>query len=264
MTQVWKDGRVSAVTKVKVDPCFISQIKNQDKDGYQAVQLAFGEKKERRIKKPQLNHLKKAGLGLGSARIIKEFRVDTDDISEISAGDMVSLDNFAEGDIINVTGVSKGKGFAGVVKRHGFHGSKKTHGNKDQLRMPGSAGATGPAHVFKGTRMGGRMGGEQVTTKNLMILGVDQENNILLVSGAIPGSRNSFVFIKAEGDLKTVKPQVKVEVTVPDNGEGKEDGKEESQIEEVKKVLDNDNKETSEEKKESASAEVMADKEEKK
>lgn len=211
MTQIWKDGKVLAVTKVKAEPCSVSQIKNNEKDGYGAVQLCFGEKKEKRAKKPQVGHFKKAGLK--PARIVKEFRTE---IEGLNIGDVVSVDTFVSGDKIDVTGTSKGKGYAGVVKRHGFAGSKKTHGNKDQLRMPGSIGCTGPAHVFKGVRMAGRMGGEQVTTKNLEIAEVDASNNILLIKGAVPGTRDSVIFIVSEGELKFSKPSTKSEESKPE------------------------------------------------
>ncbi|MFH1661497.1 MAG: 50S ribosomal protein L3 [Candidatus Falkowbacteria bacterium] len=188
MTQVWKDGKVIAVTRVQAGPCTIVQIKNNEKDGYEAVQIGFGEKKEKNIKKPQKGHLKK----LGNFRYLREFRVEA---GELKVGDKIDVNTFESGDIINATGVSKGKGFQGVVKRHGFHGQDKTHGNKDQLRMPGSAGATGPAHVFKGMRMPGRMGVDRITTKNLEIVEVDKENNILLIKGSVPGIKNGLILI---------------------------------------------------------------------
>lgn len=204
MTQIWKDGEMLSVTKVQADPSVISQIKNEDRDGYKSVQLAFGKKKDKRVKKPQVGHFKKAGIA--PAKVLREFRVDSTE--GLNVGDRITVNTFSEGDNISVTGISKGKGFAGVVKRHGFSGSKKTHGNKDQLRMPGSIGSTGPAHVFKGVRMGGRMGGEQVTTKNLEIAGIDSENNTLLIKGAVPGGRNGLVFMVSDGELK-VEPAEK-------------------------------------------------------
>lgn len=198
MTQVWKEDKVVAVTKVSAGPCAVTQVKNNETDGYSAVQLGFGERKEKNINKPQKGHLK----NLSNFRYLREFRVEN---SGLKRGDQIDLNTFVNGDKVAVSSVSKGKGFQGVVKRYGFRGTKKTHGNKDQLRMPGSIGATGPAHVFKGTRMGGRMGGDQVTIKNQEIIEVDIENNLILIKGVVPGARNSLVLISAEGDLKIVE-----------------------------------------------------------
>jgi len=237
MTQIFKEDQVLAVTKVKADSCVIIQLKNQEKDGYFGVQLGAGERKEKNIKKPQLDHFKKAKVSKNPS-VLKEFRLNKEN-SDIKVGDMIDISTFQEGDIVDVTGTSKGKGFQGVVKRHGFKGTKATHGNKDQLRMPGSIGATGPAHVFKGTRMGGRMGGNQVTEKNLEIIGVDSENNILLIKGQVPGSRNSIVFIKGKGELKVIKNEelkikkesVSAKVSAD---EAKEESKDENKKENIK------------------------------
>jgi len=243
MTQIWKDGKVLAVTKVKAGPCRVSQVKDEKKDGYSAVQVAFGNKKEKRMKKPQKNHLKK--VGLTSAKVLKEFRIKEQEIKE---GDIIKTDTFVTGEKVNVQGTSKGKGFAGVVKRYGFAGARKTHGTKDQLRMPGSIGCTGPAHVFKGVRMGGRMGGETISTQNLEIAEVDNENGFLFIKGSVPGSRNSLVFIKAEGELKiseNIKEEKKEEKEKVDNNE--KENKEEKSEEENKenkeeKIEENNNK----------------------
>ena len=197
MTQIWSGDTVMAVTPVLAGPCTIVQVKSKAKDGYEALQLAFGERKEKNIKKPQLGHFKKVGVKPANVR---EFRLDN--AADFKAGDIVSVDTFAVGDKINVTGTSKGKGFQGVVKRHGFHGFRKTHGNKDQERMPGSVGPKGPAHIFKGMRMGGRMGGDRVTTTNLEVAAIDTEANIIFVKGAVPGAINGFVMIKGDGELK--------------------------------------------------------------
>ena len=198
MTQIWQGEKAIAVTKIQANPCTVTQVKTTDKDGYQAVQLGFGEKKKKHIKKPQIGHLK----DLGDIRYMREFRAEE---GNLKRGDKIDINTFAPGDIVRVTSTSKGKGFQGVVKRHGFSGSKATHGNKDQSRMPGSVGATGPAHVFKGTRMGGRMGGDQVTTTNLEIIEVDKDNNILLIKGAVPGGRNGLVLIEGEGELQIIE-----------------------------------------------------------
>lgn len=197
MTQVWKDDKVIAVTPVLAEPCVITQVKSQSKDGYEALQLASGTRKEKNINKPQIGHFKAAGV---KPAHVREFRLEKTDGFKI--GDNISVEVFAEGDIINVTGTSKGKGFQGVVKRHGFHGFRKTHGNKDQERMPGSIGPKGPAHVFKGTRMAGRMGGERVTTTNLEVVSVNPEENIIYVKGSVPGAINGLVMITGRGDLQ--------------------------------------------------------------
>jgi len=200
MTQVWQEEDVAAVTRLQVRICAVVQVKTKEKDGYSAVQLGFGERKEKNIKKPQKGHMK----GLGSFQCLREFRVED---TKLKRGDRIGADTFTAGDMVQVTATSKGKGFQGVVKKYGFKGQSKTHGNKDQLRMPGSIGATGPAHVFKGQKMPGRMGGEQVTTKNLEIIKVDVKNNILLIKGAVPGARNGLVLISGEGELKIASQQ---------------------------------------------------------
>lgn len=204
MTQIWDNDNCFGVTRVKVGPCYVSQIKDEKKDGYDSVQLGFDKKKQKNIKKPQKGHFGKVKAAKSEIdtnfRYIKEFRLpkNTDKKGDISykIGDVITLDNFEKGDKISLTAISKGKGFQGVVKRHGFKGAIKTHGTKDQLRMPGSIGATGPARVFKGTRMGGQMGNKQITTKNLEIVDKDIENNILFIKGAVPGGRNGLVLIK--------------------------------------------------------------------
>lgn len=199
MTQVWKDNVRIAVTKAQAGPCIVTQIKTKEKDGYDALQIGFGERKEKNIKKPQRGHLKKA-KELNSEfntniACLKEFRIKIKDENGPKVGDIIKADIFQAGDTVKITSRSKGKGFQGVVKRYGFKGAAKSHGTKDQVRMPGSIGATGPAHVFKGTRMGGRMGGAQKTIANLDIVEVDVENNILLIKGGIPGARNGLVLI---------------------------------------------------------------------
>jgi len=221
MTQIWSGDQVVAVTPVLAGPCTITQVKNKTKDGYEALQLAYGERKLKNIKKPQQGHYKKAGLS--AAAHVREFK--TDKAADFKLGDVVTVETFAVGDKINVTGTSKGRGFQGVVKRHHFHGFRATHGNKDQERMPGSIGPKGPAHVFKGTRMGGRMGGERVTTTNLQVAGIDPEKNIIFVAGAVPGALNGFVMITASGDL-----QVNLRKAV----ETKVDEVKETAVEEVK------------------------------
>jgi len=209
MTQVWNDDKVVAVTPVLATPCTVAQVKTKTRDGYEAVQLACGIRKAKNIKKPQLGHVK--NLDIKPAHF-REFRVE--DTAAFKVGDTVSVETFSAGDSINVIGVSKGKGFQGVVKRHHFAGFRKTHGNKDQERMGGSVGAKGPAHIFKGTRMGGRMGGDRVTTTNLEVISVDSENNIIFVKGAVPGAINGLVTIIGKGDIKlNLKKEAAKEVT---------------------------------------------------
>jgi len=265
MTQIWVDDKVMAVTPVLAGPCTVTQIKTKEKDGYQSLQLAFGERKEKNIKKPQLGHVKNLNI---KPKHVREFR--TTETTDVKAGDIINVATFETGDIVNVTGTSKGKGFQGVVKRWGFHGQQKTHGTKDQLRMPGSIGALGPAHVLKGTKMGGRMGGDRVTTTNLEIAGVDLENNILLIKGAVPGAVNGLVLIKGKGELKlNIQPEKKEEVKEEVKAEEApvEEKKEESKTEEVKEEKVEEVKEEKvEEKKEEAPAEEKKEevKEEKK
>ncbi len=196
MTQIFRDnGEAEAVTAIEAGPCAVIQVKATAKEGYNAVQLGFGEAK--RLKSPQRGHLK----GLGQFRYLREFRVD--DTEAVKVGDRVDAGLFKEGDKVDVTGVSKGKGFAGVVKRHHFAGGPKTHGQSDRHRHPGSIGAgTSPGRVFKGTRMAGRMGGEQVTVQHLEVFSADPDRNLLLVKGAVPGNRNGLLLIRKSSEGK--------------------------------------------------------------
>ena len=193
MTQIFdKEGAVHPVTVLNVGPITITGIKNQEKDGYDAVQVGFGERKEKNINKPLKGQLK----DLGNFRRLKEFRLKEDDV-KFKAGDKVDVSVFEEGDKVNVSSISKGKGFQGVVKRHGFHGGSRTHGQKHSEREPGSIGATGPQRVFKGTRMAGRMGSDRVTVNNLKIIRIDKENNQLFVKGAVAGRRGTLVEVRS-------------------------------------------------------------------
>ena len=198
MTQKYADnGEAVPVTKVQAGPCRITQIKQGGKDGYFAFQLGFG--KKRKIAKPLRGHLKNFDF----FSVLKECRVsNSGENKNLKVGDKIDVSAFSKGDIVKVSGVSKGKGFQGVVKRWGFHGSPASHGHKDQLRMPGSIGATGAQHVFKGVKMGGRTGGNNVTVSNLEIVDIDKENNFLYIKGALPGSRNSIVMISGEGEIE--------------------------------------------------------------
>jgi large subunit ribosomal protein L3 len=198
MTQIWKGDEMVAVTKVQAGPCTVVQVRNSEKDGYKAVQVGFDKKKEKNISKPQLGHLK----DLEKHRYMREFRLGDKENAGVSRGDIIDVTTFAEGDRVKVTGTSKGKGFQGVVKRHGFHGQNSTHGHKDQERMSGSIGAGGNQHVLKGTRMGGRTGGDRVTVSNLTIMAVDAETGMLYIKGAVPGHRNGLVMVYGDGELK--------------------------------------------------------------
>ena len=193
MSQIFRDnGKMEAVTAIEAGPCTVTQVKTVAKDGYNAVQLGFGEAK--RFKSP------KQGLpkGVGQFKYLREFRLD--DSQAVEVGQKIDVSLFKVGDLVNVTGVSKGKGFAGVVKRYHFAGGPKTHGQSDRHRAPGSIGAgTSPGRVFKGTRMAGHMGNRQVTARNLQIFEADPAHNLLLVKGAVPGGRNGLLLIKKSG-----------------------------------------------------------------
>ncbi len=177
-----EDGAVIPVTWIEAGPCFVTQIKNQEKDNYQAVQIGF-EKKKKNIKKTEKGK---------EYKYLKEFKVDEVPFKE---KEEINVSIFKEGDIVKISGISKAKGFQGVVKRWGFHGSSKTHGTKHTLRKPGSIGATDPARVFKGKKMAGRMGGGRITVKNLKIVKIDKDKNLLAVKGAVPGRRGTLLEI---------------------------------------------------------------------
>ena len=196
MTQVFDDrGEVIPVTVIEAGPCYVAQIKTVERDGYTAVQLGFDETKSKRLTKPQLQHLQKSNLP--ALRHLRELRVQEEDLADLEEGGKVTVDVFEVGESVDVTGTTKGKGFAGVVKRHGFSGGPKTHGQSDRLRAPGSIGAcTTPGRVFKGMRMAGRMGGERVTIQGLKVELVDPERNLLAVRGAVPGAKNGLVLIR--------------------------------------------------------------------
>lgn len=245
MTQVWQGEKVIAVTKVQAGPCPVVQVKAvKSKDGYSAVQLGFDERKEKNIKKPQAGHLKKAGIKPKDKKNLRYLREFRDEVKDLKVGDVVDVSTFAVGDTVKATGTSKGKGFQGGVRRHGWHGHNETHGTKDQVRTSGSIGAGGPQHVFKGLRMPGRMGNARATISNLKIVQIDQKNNILYISGAVPGARNGLVLIYGDGELKTaqpiaekaeeVKPEVKVEEAVA--AEAPIEKKEAAPVAEIKKV----------------------------
>jgi large subunit ribosomal protein L3 len=194
MTQFFDEqGLAHAATLVSVGPAVVTQVKSVVTDGYDAVQISSGTRKEKNIAKPQLGHFK----GLGNFRYSKEFLVEADDLTNYERGTTLSLEQFEIGETIRVSGVSKGKGFQGVVKRHGFHGGPRTHGQKHSEREPGSIGAGGIQRVMKGKRMGGRMGSDRTTVTNLTVLAVDSKTNIMVIKGALPGKRGTMLEITA-------------------------------------------------------------------
>ena len=194
MTQIFGDsGKAIPVTVIQAGPCPIVQLKTQEKDGYQAVQLGFGKQKESRINKPKRGHFAKAGID--SAFVLREFRVQS--LDDVSVGSIVDASVFSEGELVDVTGTSKGRGFTGVVKRWKFAGGKKSHGGEQDLRRPGSIGASAtPSRVFKGKRMPGRYGAKRHTTQNLPVIQADPERNLLVVKGAVPGPPNGLLLIR--------------------------------------------------------------------
>lgn len=270
MTQVFKeDGTVVPVTRVKTGPCVVTQVKTKKKDGVEAIQIGFGKQKLFRLNKAEQGHLKgmeKDGL---TVRVLRDFRAN--ESQELNRGDVFTASIFQPGEKVQVVGTAKGRGFQGVVKRHGFKGTKATHGNKDQLRMPGSIGATGPARVFKGTRMGGHMGDNRVTVKNLEVMEVKVEEEELLIKGAVPGARNGLLLIstqdgkieisreeeskkvkeeKVENNTEDVKTEdIKVEETKPETKlETKSEEKVEDKVEVKEEIKTEDKKEETKEK----------------
>jgi large subunit ribosomal protein L3 len=194
MTQIFDEqGEVVPVTVIEAGPCFVTQVKTQDNDGYQAIQVGFGEVKPRRLTKGQRGHLE--GNDLPLLRYLREIRVKDETVYEV--GQRITVDIFAAGECVDVVGKSKGRGFAGTVKRHGFHRQPKTHGQSDRERAPGSIGATtGTGRVFKGKRMAGRMGNARVTSENLLVALVDPERNLLALRGSVPGPKGGLVLVK--------------------------------------------------------------------
>ncbi len=188
MTQFFdEDGRVHPATLLHAGPITVTQIKNKERDGYESVQVGFESRKK--VNKPLQGHFKDKG----TFRYVKEFKDCNGKSLDAKDGEVLNVSQFKEGDAVSVSGISKGKGFAGVVKRHGFHGGPRSHGQKHSEREPGSIGATGPQRVFKGKKMAGRMGGDRVMVKNLKVIAVDLKNNQMLVSGAVPGRRGTLI-----------------------------------------------------------------------
>ena len=194
MTQIYADnGEVIPVTVIEAGPCFVTQVKTKERDGYSAVQIGFDEVKPARLTKPERGHLQKADAP--NLRHLREFQLD--DHESVELGQRIDASVFEAGDVVDVTGTSKGKGFAGVIKRHNFQRQPKTHGQSDRERAPGSLGAgTTPGRTFKGKRMAGRMGGERVTVQNLKVVLVDPERNMLAIKGAVPGANDGLVMIR--------------------------------------------------------------------
>ncbi len=196
MTQVWDDqNRAVAVTVVRVTPVRVVQLKTPDRDGYSALQVTYGIRKARSLTKPEAGHFAAAGDGVDPGKVLVELRVA--DTADYQVGQELTVDVLSAGDKVDVTAVSKGKGFAGAMKRHNFKGQGASHGNHKHHRAPGSVGACAtPARVFKGTRMAGQMGSAKVTTLNLEVVQADGERNLLLLKGAVPGPRGGLILIR--------------------------------------------------------------------
>ena len=193
MTQIFDEiGNVIPVTVIEAGPCVVTQKKTAEKDGYDAVQLGFGEVKEKHLTKAEKGHFEKAGVAL--KKYLKEFRLE--DCSAINVGDMVTADTFAAGDKVDVTGTTKGRGYTGAIKRWNLHKLRMTHGVGPVHRQSGSMGVIDPARIFKNKKMAGQYGNEQVTVLNLKVVKIDSEKNLIAVKGAIPGAKDGIVFIR--------------------------------------------------------------------
>lgn len=207
MSQVFReDGIVVPVTIITAGPCVVTQIKHKEKDNAESVQIGFGKQKLFRLNKAAQGHLKNlAWDDKFSVRVMRDFKND----NELQKGDVFTVEIFKVGEKVQVIGTSKGRGFQGVVKRHGFHGGPASHGHKDNLRMPGSIGSTGPQRVLKGLRMAGHMGDAQITVKNLEIVAIKPETNELVIKGAVPGAKNGLLLISTlDGKIEIEKTPV--------------------------------------------------------
>lgn len=195
MTQVWdENNRVVPVTVVQAGPCVVTQVRTPDNDGYSAVQIAFGAIDPRKVNRPEAGHFAKAGVT--PRRHLVEIR--TDDASEYTLGQEIGADTFEAGQVVDVIGTTKGKGFAGVMKRHGFHGLRASHGVERKHRSPGSIGGCAtPGRVFRGMKMAGRMGNERQTTQNLRVQAIDAGQGLILIKGAVPGPKGGLVFVRS-------------------------------------------------------------------
>jgi large subunit ribosomal protein L3 len=198
MTQLFlEDGNIARVTVLEAGPCPITGVRTRERDGYEAVQLAFGPTREKRLNKPELGHLKKAGVP--PMRHLVEFRLTEGEAAELKVGQTVGVEAFEQGSKVKVSGISKGKGFQGTVKRHGFNRGPKTHGSHN-IKAPGSIGASAfPARVFKGLRAAGQMGNVRVTQRGLQIVSVDADKNLLFVRGSVPGPKGGVVEVRSDG-----------------------------------------------------------------
>ena len=200
MTQIFDEsGVVHPVTVIECGPNVVTQVKSSDKDGYEAVQLGFGI--DKRLNKPEQGHRKASGY---MSRTLREMKAD--DVAEFEVGQVLKADTFNTGELVDVTGTSKGRGFQGGMKRHGFSGAQKTHGQSDRWRAPGSIGSSAtPGRVFKGQRMAGRMGADRVTVQNLKVMRVDADRNLILVEGSVPGPNNGIVLVRRAVKAKAKK-----------------------------------------------------------
>ena len=203
MTQIFDEmGKVIPVTVIEAGPCVVTQKMTVEKEGYSAVQLGYEEVAEKKISKPEAGHLKKAGVGM--MKYLKEFKLEN--AAELNVGDVIKADAFKEGEKVDVTGTSKGHGFAGAVKRHGTHIQKMSHGGGPVHRHSGSMGSsTDPSRIFKGKNMPGHMGVEQVTVQNLDVVKVDPELNMIVIRGAIPGPKGGLVYVKSTAKVQPIK-----------------------------------------------------------
>ncbi|MBE6549451.1 MAG: 50S ribosomal protein L3 [Ruminococcaceae bacterium] len=193
MTQIFDEiGNVIPVTVIQAGPCVVAQKKTVETDGYNAVQLGFDDVKEKHLNKPEKGHFEKAGVAF--KKHLKEFRLD--DVSAINAGDVITVDTFAIGDKVDVTGITKGRGYTGVIKRWNHHHLRMTHGTGPIHRQPGSMGVIDPARIFKNKKMAGQYGNEQVTVLNLKVVKIDSEKNLIAIKGAVPGAKDGIVFIR--------------------------------------------------------------------
>ena len=193
MTQIFDEiGNVIPVTVIQAGPCVVAQKKTVETDGYNAVQLGFDDVKEKHLNKPEKGHFEKAGVAF--KKHLKEFRLD--DVSAINAGDVITVDTFAAGDKVDVTGITKGRGYTGVIKRWNHHHLRMTHGTGPIHRQPGSMGVIDPARIFKNKKMAGQYGNEQVTVLNLKVVKIDSEKNLIAIKGAVPGAKDGIVFIR--------------------------------------------------------------------
>lgn len=194
MTQVWDDeNRIVPVTVLKVAPCRVVQVKTADADGYSALQVTFGQRDADKVNQPQMGHFDKAGVEPG----VKLVELRLDDVSEYEVGQQIGVDVLADGELVDVTSVSKGKGFAGVMKRHGFAGQRASHGAHKVHRKPGAVGQCAtPSRIFRGKKMPGRMGNQKVTTLNLVVVKADSERDLLLIKGSVPGARGATVVVR--------------------------------------------------------------------